>query len=113
MYTELVSNGQTKLIHLNCRNLDASNADELFEQVSETLDSSNHVVIDLNGLELIDSSGLGFLINCYKALKEKNGQMKVVANTPLVLSLFELVYFNNLVEVYDSVDSALSVSILR
>ena len=109
MYTELVNNGEIKLIHLNCRHLDASNADELFEQVKETLVTSKRVVMDLSGLELIDSSGLGFLLNCYKFLKKREAEMRVVARNKLVLSLFELVYFNNIVEVFDSISNAVNL----
>ena len=109
MLVEYLRDNEVKLIHLNCRQLDASNADELYGQIEKTLNDTKRVVVNLNGLELIDSSGLGFLLNCYKELKDKGGEMRVVARNTVILSLFELVYFNNLVEVFGSISNAVNL----
>ncbi len=109
MFVELMRNNQVKVIHLNCQHLDASNAEDLFEQAKETIVDAEQVVIDLGGLELIDSSGLGFLLNCYKEIKENGGNLRVVARHKMVLSLFELVYFSNIVDVYESLTNAVNL----
>ena len=81
---------------------------DLYHEVSLVMQSSSNIVLDVRAVELIDSSGLGFILNCFKDLVANGGSLKVVADKAMVLSLFELVYFYKIVEVYRSVDEAVS-----
>jgi anti-sigma B factor antagonist len=49
--------------------------------------SPRHVTVDLSGLRLIDSSGVGVLVWLYKAVRAKGGQVRFVgvADQPLVI----------------------------
>jgi anti-sigma B factor antagonist len=107
MFIEMLNENQVTLIHINVTHLDASNADDLYESIKKKLKGTSLVVIDLSGLELIDSSGLGFLLNCNRDIQQATGVMRTVTRNSMVLSLFELVYFNKVVEVFDSISNAI------
>jgi anti-sigma B factor antagonist len=58
----------------------------------ETLIAERHprIVVDLSGLRLIDSSGVGALVFLYKKAKEYGGQMTVQGLHDQPLSIFKL-----------------------
>lgn len=49
-----------------------------------------HLVLNLEQLSFMDSSGLGVILGRYKQIKQKNGEMIVCAISPAVKRLFEL-----------------------
>lgn len=60
--------------------LDLFTAPRLREAVVEATDGgAKHVVVDLEGVTFIDSSGLGVLVACLKRLRERDGSFAVVA----------------------------------
>jgi anti-sigma B factor antagonist len=102
-----IDNSNGVLIDLSVRCIDASNSEQLYYEVSRSLLKSKNIIIDLRELELMDSSGLGMLLNCYRDIKSGGGDMLVVANNPLVLSLFNLVHFNKITEVHKTMANAI------
>lgn len=101
-----IENLDAILIDFNILRLDASNAETIFTQVLESLFKSRNIILDLSTLEIMDSSGLGMLLNCYRETKEAGGRLSVVAGNPLVLSLFQLVHFNRITKIYKTVPNA-------
>ncbi|MGC4376425.1 anti-sigma F factor antagonist [Fictibacillus sp. Mic-4] len=72
--------------------LDHHTADLLRNKVNETLEESaiRHIVLNLEGLDFMDSSGLGVILGRYKQIKSQNGEMVVCAISPSVKRLFEM-----------------------
>lgn len=72
--------------------LDHHTADMLRSQVEEYLrkHTVNHIVLNLEGLSFMDSSGLGVILGRYKQIKSQNGEMVVCAISPAVKRLFEM-----------------------
>ncbi|MCM8530658.1 MAG: anti-sigma factor antagonist [Lentisphaeraceae bacterium] len=95
------------LIDLSLSKIDASNTEDLLKNLSFTLEKGNHVIMDLSQLEMLDSSGLGLLLNCYREVQSHNKEMIVVAESPLVLSLFKMVHFTKIIEVCKTMDEAI------
>ncbi len=51
-------------------NLTASNSDKLKQQLRDAIHAGNkNIVIDLNGVEIIDSTGLSVLISAHNSVK--------------------------------------------
>ncbi len=48
------------------------------------------MVIDLTGVEYVDSAGLGMLVYVYGTLQEKQGALRLCGVAPRVLSLFQM-----------------------
>lgn len=102
-----VNNSDAVVIDLSISRIDASNSEDLYSDLARVLLKSNRIILDLSRLEVLDSSGLGLLLNCYREIKDNGGQMFVVANSPLVLSLFQLVHFNKIIKIYKTMERAI------
>ncbi|HET7629199.1 MAG TPA: anti-sigma F factor antagonist [Bacillales bacterium] len=72
--------------------LDHHTAAKLREQVERTMDENRvkHVVLNLELLKFMDSSGLGVILGRYKRVKNAGGEMIVCAISPAVKRLFEM-----------------------
>jgi stage II sporulation protein AA (anti-sigma F factor antagonist) len=72
--------------------LDHHTAEQLKEQASQAIETYNikHIVLNLEQLSFMDSSGLGVILGRYKQIKQKHGEMVVCAISPAVNRLFEM-----------------------
>lgn len=66
-----------------------------------------HIVLNLEGLSFMDSSGLGVILGRYKELSKWQGRMLTYGLQPVVEKLFRLTGLNKLVPVHSSLDSCL------
>ncbi len=65
------------------------------------------LVLDLAGVDAIDSAGLGELIAVLQATQARGGSLKLAAPTMRVQSLLQLTNLTSVLEVYPSLDDAL------
>jgi anti-sigma B factor antagonist len=65
------------------------------------------VVLDMSALNFVDSSGLGALLSCLRAMNGKNGQLRLYGMTKPVRALFELVRMHRIFTIYNSREEAL------
>lgn len=73
------------------RTLDINNAPLVAEQVDRLLaERPKEVVVDLAGLELIDSSGVAVLVKLYKGVRGHGGRLTVVGARDQPLAIFKL-----------------------
>ncbi|MBM7584417.1 stage II sporulation protein AA (anti-sigma F factor antagonist) [Bacillus pakistanensis] len=72
--------------------LDHHTAEQLREKVSNVIEENGikHIVLNLEELGFMDSSGLGVILGRYKQIKQKHGEMVVCAISPAVKRLFEM-----------------------
>ncbi|MDN4527320.1 anti-sigma F factor antagonist [Fictibacillus fluitans] len=72
--------------------LDHHTADELRSKVDNILKNKKieHIMLNLEGLDFMDSSGLGVILGRYKQIKSHNGEMVVCAISPAVKRLFDM-----------------------
>ena len=64
------------------------------------------VVFNLEEVEQMDSSGLGFLISFHKALKKRGGKLRVVVSSEEIRRLLELTGSDTILEIYTTIDTA-------
>ncbi|WP_027269219.1 STAS domain-containing protein [Leptolyngbya sp. PCC 6406] len=67
----------------------------------------NNIILDLTGIDFVDSSGLGALVQLVKKAKDVGGTVQVVAN-PRVLQTVKLVRLENFLSLRSSVDEAVT-----
>ena len=73
------------------RMLDINSAPMLAERVDELLaDKPRLVVVDLAGLDLIDSSGVAVLVKLYKGVRNIGGKLTIVGARDQPLAIFKL-----------------------
>ncbi|OED45804.1 hypothetical protein ACH42_04600 [Endozoicomonas sp. (ex Bugula neritina AB1)] len=75
----------------------------LFEQIEA---GSSQMIIDLESVRFMDSSGLGALVAALKKLPE-NGTLKLAAAQPAVRDLFDLTSMEKLFTIYATLDEAI------
>jgi anti-sigma B factor antagonist len=91
--------------------VDLATRDELRERLLALVaEGARHLVVDLSGLEFIDSSGLGVLIRVRNVVREQGGSLTLVANQERILKPFRVTGLaDNYFTIVDSVEAAVSV----
>lgn len=89
---------------LNARS--AEEAKQTFRNLVE--DGVTQVVVDLNEVPFIDSSGLAALVSGLKTLGGEAANLKLAAPQSQAKLLFELTMFDRVFEIHDSVDDAMN-----
>jgi stage II sporulation protein AA (anti-sigma F factor antagonist) len=72
--------------------LDHHSADELREKAITVIEKKDirHIVLNLEHLTFMDSSGLGVILGRYKQIKQVHGEMVVCAISPAIQRLFDM-----------------------
>jgi anti-anti-sigma factor len=65
------------------------------------------VVIDLQSVDFMDSSGLSALVSGMKALKKNGGRLAICNTNPQVRTALRLTMLERVIPAYDSVEQAL------
>lgn len=84
--------------------LDMLVTDQLRQEIDYRLDSNsiNTLVLNLEKVSFIDSSGLGLIIGRYKKVSAKQGRMYIVGASPSVEKILLFSGINKLVPLYRS-----------
>ena len=89
--------------------VDIATAPKLREKLVELASQgAQQVVVDLNAVEFLDSTGLGVLIGGMKRLRGLDGDLTLVCTQPRILKVFEITGLNRAFTIYESVDSAVA-----
>jgi anti-sigma B factor antagonist len=86
--------------------LDAANTWEFKSKFTEYLTRTNRFVLNLEGLESLDSAGLSEIVSCLKVASEVGGDIKIVRLQQEPRMLFETTRADRIFDMYDEVDSA-------
>jgi|TARA_Y100000389_G_C17044053_1_gene309500 stage II sporulation protein AA (anti-sigma F factor antagonist) len=101
-----VGNGKA-VIGLNGR-LDVTLAAQIEEELNEFIakESVKHLILDLNEVEYMSSSGFRVAIAILRKLKDDDGSLKFCSLKPSVKRLFDVIELTSLFEIYESVEDA-------
>jgi len=84
--------------------LDASVAPDLKKTVSDIIDSGTaRIMLDLDAVQFMDSSGLGAVISSFKLTGQK-GEFVICNMNDAVREIFTLTHMDRLFEIYPSAD---------
>ena len=89
-------------------NLDASNAETLKTQFQEHISRSKNYIFDLEGMDYVDSTGLGALVACLKYTVEREGSVKIANLQKKPKMLFEITRGYKIFDIFDTLDAAVS-----
>lgn len=70
--------------------------------------NKNKVVLNCEGLDYISSAALGALIGFARRARENSGDLKLVKLSPKIFNIVELLGFHKILEIYPSMDEAIS-----
>lgn len=103
-----VLNGGIVVLKLEGK-LNMVTAPHLREEVHSCVTAgNNHVAIDLKGVDFIDSSGLGALINGLKATRQAGGDLRIAGPTEQVKMVLKLTNIDRVLKAYDNAETAFS-----
>ena len=100
--------GTVVLLTVQEERLDAHNSGDLKAQMLKLFEEGkNDLVIDLQAVRFIDSSGLGSLVSGFKNASSRNGSLKLAGLQLQVKSMFELTRLHRVFEIFSDAEEAL------
>ena len=89
--------------------IDAHNSGELKEYLLQMIEGGEkQIIVQLEHVRFIDSSGLGALLSGNKHIVAKSGKLALANVQKQVLSMFELTRLNRVFDMYADLNEALS-----
>lgn len=90
---------------------DLVNAENIRSLIDEKLQEKqiNNLILNLNKVSFVDSSGLGVILGRYKKVKANNGQMYIVGAQPVVKKILTLSGINKLIPLFSNEREVLKV----
>jgi anti-sigma B factor antagonist len=88
------------VLELRVIKLNASNSHAFLQAMKPHLREQRRVVLDIAGVQFIDSMGLGALLGCLRKIKVLNGQLHLCELSPTVGQLFKLMRLHNTITIY-------------
>ncbi len=91
--------------------IDVATAPQLRQQIVELASASSApLVIDLEGVDFLDSTGLGVLVSGLKRFRTLGSDVLLVATRPRILKVFEITGLTQVFSIHSTVEDALSAA---
>lgn len=98
--------GDVEVLTLHGR-FDAFEAAQVSEWLKERLGSGyDRIVVDMAGVQFVDSTGLAALVRAMKHCRESGGDLVLANLQPAVLMIFELTRLDKAFKVFNSTGAA-------
>lgn len=89
--------------------VDVYTAPRLREKLVELVSQGRHqIVVDLAGVDFLDSTGLGVLVGGLKRLRSHDGDLALVCTHQRILKVFEITGLTQVFSIFESVDEAVA-----
>jgi len=77
------------------------------ERINELINQKKvKIVLDLEKMNYIDSSGLGFFIGTLKKLRDAGGDLMLINLNAYIYGIFKLIQLQHIIQTYDSLEEA-------
>jgi len=87
--------------------IDVYTAPGLKKELVELIEGGcNNVIVDLEGVAFIDSSGLGVLVSALRRAREHDGSVRIVCSRDSVLKIFRITGLDKVFPIFPSVAEA-------
>jgi anti-sigma B factor antagonist len=89
--------------------VDVATVPRLREQLHGLVASGTpRIVVDLDAVDFLDSTGLGVLVGALKRVRANGGELALVCTAPRIRKVFEVTGLTKVFALFDSVDEAAS-----
>ena len=96
------------IISFSVNKINALIIDDIRDGILKVFDNSNSkVIIDLSGVDYVDSSGFGCFLSAMKAARNNYSVLKFANPEPKVIELFELLHLQTVFQIYPDMESCL------
>ena len=91
--------------------VDVATAPRLREHVVDAVSNGyRYIVLDLDGVEFLDSTGLGVLVGALKRVRTHEGELHFVCTQPRILKVFDITGLDRVLSIHTTVAGALPQS---
>ena len=91
--------------------IDVYTAPTLRERLNELVGAGHHhLVVDMEGVELLDSTGLGVLVGGLKRVRSHDGSLHLVCQREKILKVFRITGLTKVFPIHGSVDEAVTAT---
>ena len=91
--------------------IDVYTAPKLREQLVDLVnDGRYHLVVDMEAVEFLDSTGLGVLVGGLKRVRAHDGSLRLVCTQERILKIFRITGLTKVFPIHASVDEAVSAT---
>jgi anti-sigma B factor antagonist len=98
--------GKIDIISFSINKIDALISDDIREGICKLFDNSNsRVIIDLKGVEYIDSSGFGCFLSAMRAARNNYGILKFSCPEPRIMELFQALQLHTVFQIFEDLDA--------
>jgi anti-sigma B factor antagonist len=87
--------------------IDVYTAPKLRDRLVDLVNAGNyHLVIDLEDVDFLDSTGLGVLVGALKRVRVHQGSLRLVCTQERLVKIFTITGLAKVFAIYDSVEAA-------
>lgn len=91
--------------------INALTADPIREGICKIFETANTIlIIDLKGVEYIDSSGFSCFLSVMKAARNNYGTLYFARPEPRIRDLFNTLHLHTVFDIFDNIDDCIRVS---
>jgi anti-sigma B factor antagonist len=91
--------------------IDVYTAPRLRQAIIDVVDGgATSIVVDMEKVDFLDSTGLGVLVGGLKRVRLKEGTLAIVTTQDKLLKIFDITGLNKVFSIYPSVEQAASAS---
>jgi anti-sigma B factor antagonist len=99
---------QIDIVTFNTNKINALISDEIRDEISRVFNNPNSLlIIDLKGVEYIDSSGFGCFLSIMKTARSNYGTLKFVNPDPHLMDLFHTLHLHTVFDIYNNFDECI------
>jgi anti-anti-sigma factor len=96
------------IISFSVNSINALIVDEIRDSILKIFENSNtKAIIDLKGVEYIDSSGFGCFLSIMRAARNNYGVLKFAKPEPRVTELFQMLNLQTVFQIYPDIDTCI------
>ena len=89
--------------------LDMRTAPRLRQQLTDLVEAGEiELVVDLEGVGMLDSTGLGVLCGALNRVRLRGGSLHIVCSNPKIIEVFETTGLTRVFPLHDSLERALT-----
>ncbi len=104
--------GDVAVVQCHGRLIGGNEVFTLHSQVGDAIEKYGDVVLQLENVEFLDSSGLGAMMRLVQAARAKGGDLKLSGVNPKIRKVLELTHLLGQFETYDSMEEAITAAYL-
>lgn len=90
------------------QSLDDSNVDSIKAKISQIIGNRRHVIINLENIFFMDSSGVKALAFCLRKMRKHGGSLKLSSLQPPVITLLKTTGWDKVIDIYENDERAIS-----